>query len=206
MSYNFSISISRGNIKMGSIPSVSLPPIITCSNRAIGTCNKKCYACKICRYSKEAKAAYNRNLDILKNNPDLFFQDVDLALKTNRFFRFNVSGDIYNKDYFEKLCEIVKNNKRCECLLFTKKWEIVNDYKKSGGKIPRNFHIIFSGWIGLKIDNPYKFPEAHIILKDGQTTAKDGAKYCSGNCFECALNCGGCWTLKKGEQVLFREH
>ena len=93
MSYNFSISVSKGNTKMGAIPSISLPPIVTCSNRAIGTCSKKCYACKICRYSKEAKAAYSRNLDILKNNPDLFFKilfivNVARNIKTEKSISF----------------------------------------------------------------------------------------------------------------------
>ena len=43
------VSISRGNVKMGAIPSVSLPPIITCSKEACKHCGKKCYALKIAR-------------------------------------------------------------------------------------------------------------------------------------------------------------
>lgn len=201
----FNISVSSGNAKMGKIPSVSLPPIVTCSPVACRTCGRKCYAKKICRYSKEAAAAYNRNLDILKNNPALFWDDVDRALKTSRFFRFNVSGDIYNKKYFEKLCEVVKKNNHCEVLIFTKKYDIVNDYLKKN-KLPKNLHVLFSGWIGIEIDNPHNLPEAHVLFKNGETSAKDGAIYCSGNCFECAINNGGCWSLKKGQQVIFREH
>ena len=201
----FSISVSNGNSKMGKIPSVSLPPIITCSKIACATCGKKCYAKKICRYSKEAAAAYNRNLDILKNNPELFWDDVNRALKASRFFRFNVSGDIYNKKYFEKLCEVVKNNKHCEVLIFTKKYDIVNDYLKTK-KLPKNLHVLFSGWVGINIENPFKLPEAHVLFKNGETSAKDGAIFCSGNCHECAINNGGCWPLKKGQQVIFREH
>ena len=41
------VSISKGNSKMGAIPSVSLPPITTCA--AGCTCAKKCYAAKLCR-------------------------------------------------------------------------------------------------------------------------------------------------------------
>ena len=202
----FSISVSNGNVKMGAIPSVSLPPVKTCAARAIGTCSKKCYACKVCRYSKEAKAAYNRNLDILNNNPSTFWDDVNRALKTSRYFRFNVSGDIPNYDYFKNLVKAANNNKHCEILIFTKQWEIVNKYMKYNKTIPLNLHVIFSGWVGLNIINPFNFPEAHVLLKNGETTARDGAKYCSGNCFECALNNGGCWSLQKGEQVIFREH
>lgn len=201
-----SISISSGNDKMGKIPSVSLPPIKTCAARALNTCAKKCYACKICRYSKEAKNAYQRNLDTLLNSPAVFWEDVSRALKVNRFFRFNVSGDIPNYDYFKNLVKVVSNNSHCICLIFTKQWEIVNKYIRYNKSLPDNLKVVFSGWVGLDIINPYNLPEAHVIFKNGETSASDGAKYCSGNCFDCALNNCGCWTLQKGEQVLFREH
>lgn len=202
----FSISVSNGNSKMGSIPSVSLPPIKTCSPEACKTCGKKCYAKKICRYSKEAAAAYERNYNTLLNNPAVFWDDMDRALKVNRFFRLNVSGDIPNYEYLKNLVKVVKKNSHCQVLVFTKQWDIVNKYIKYNKVLPDNLRVVFSGWVGLTIRNPYNFPEAHVIFKDGTTTAKDGAKYCSGNCFECAINCGGCWSLNKGEQVLFREH
>lgn len=202
----FTISISNGNKKMGQIPSVSLPPIKTCSPDALKTCAKNCYACKICRYSKEAKAAYNRNLETLNLKPGVFWDDVDRALKGSRFFRFNVSGDIPNYDYIKNLVKVVSKNPHCEVLIFTKQWDIVNKYIRYNKKLPKNLHMVFSGWVGLTVRNPYNFPEAHVIFKNGETSARDGAKFCSGNCFECALNNGGCWSLKKGEQVLFREH
>lgn len=170
------------------------------------TCGKKCYAKKICRYSKEAKMAYERNLSILENNASYFWGEVNKALKVNRFFRFNVAGDIPNYEYIKNLVKVVKNNPHCEVLIFSKQWDIVNKYMKYNKSLPENLHMVFSGWVGLNIRNPYNFPEAHVIFKDGTTSAKSGAKYCSGNCFECAVNCGGCWSLKNGEQVLFREH
>lgn len=191
---------------MGSIPSVSLPPIKTCSPEACKTCGKKCYAKKICRYSKEAAAAYERNYNTLLNDPATFWDDMDRALKVNRFFRLNVSGDIPNYEYLKNLVKVVKKNSHCQVLAFTKQWDIVNKYIKYNKVLPDNLHIVFSGWVGLTIRNPYNLPEAHVIFKDGTTSARDGAKYCSGNCFECAINCGGCWSLNKGEQVLFREH
>ena len=54
--------------------------------------------------------------------------------------------------------------------------------------------------------NPHNLPEAHVLFKDGYTTAKDGAKYCSMNCYDCAIEGRNCWSLKKHEQILFREH
>ena len=66
--------------------------------------------------------------------------------------------------------------------------------------------MIFSGWKNLKMENPFLFPEAHVKFKDGTTTAREDAVECGGNCTECALTEGGCWTLKSGEQVVFDEH
>ena len=124
----------------------------------------------------------------------------------SRFFRFHVSGDIPDDTYFEHMVDIARTNTHCEILCFTKKYSIVNRHINIIGKLPKNLHIIFSGWKGLKMDNPYLLPEAHVRYRDGHTTANNNAKECNGNCTECAITDGGCWTLKSGEQVIFNEH
>ena len=58
----------------------------------------------------------------------------------------------------------------------------------------------------MEMKNPHNMPEAHVLFKDGYTTAKDGAQYCGGNCYFCCQNGIGCWNLKKGQQVIFKEH
>ena len=200
------VSISRGNSKMGLIASVSLPPIITCSKEACKFCGIDCYAKKIARLRpKTVGAAYQRNLDILLENPEQFWREVNAAVSMSRFFRFGVSGDIYNKEYFESMVKVAKNNKHCEILCFTKQFAIVNDYLKEH-RIPKNLHVIFSAWRGMKMDNPNKLPEAHVFYRDGTTTAKDGAKYCSGNCAECSVTMSNCWSMKKKEQIVFKQH
>ena len=124
----------------------------------------------------------------------------------SRFFRFHVSGDIPDSVYFAHMIDIADRNQHCEILCFTKKYDIVNDYLNLGGKIPENLHIVFSGWTGLEMNNPYSLPEAHVRYKDGTTTAKPTAKECGGNCTDCLLTEGGCWSLQSGEQVIFNEH
>lgn len=47
------IKISNGNIKMGKIPSVSLPSIVTCRQDCI--CSKKCYAHKNRAFTQNGK-------------------------------------------------------------------------------------------------------------------------------------------------------
>jgi hypothetical protein len=124
----------------------------------------------------------------------------------SRFFRYHVSGDIVDLNYLRKMIEIAERNPHCEMLCFTKKYSIVNTYLENGGVIPKNLHLVFSAWRGLAMDNPFNLPEAHVRYRDNTTTAKPSAVECGGNCTECALTDGGCWTLGYGEQVVFNEH
>ncbi len=198
-----SINISPGNKKMGTIPSVSLPAGLTCKECA---CQAKCYAKKLERLRPTVAAAYQRNLDVLRVDPTTYWREVEAAIMLSHYFRFHVSGDIPDGQYLANMAAIAQRQPHCQILCFTKKYELVNYFIESGGVIPKNLHMIFSGWVGLKMVNPFSFPEAHVRYRDGSTTAREDAKECSGNCTDCALTDCGCWTLKKGEQVVFKEH
>lgn len=198
------IKISQGNSKMGSIPSVSLPAGLTC--RVDCECGKKCYAKKIERLRSSVKQAYQHNYELLNSDPNTYWREVEASIMMSRFFRFHVSGDIPDNVYFAHMIEVAERNPHCEILCFTKKYGIVNEHLSFGGKIPHNLRIVFSGWRGLEMLNPFNLPEAHVRYRDGSTTARIGAKECGGNCTECATTDGGCWTLKNGEQVIFNEH
>ena len=199
------VCISKSNIKLGIIPSVSLPPIVTCSPNACNFCGKKCYARKMCKLRPSVKESYDNNFDILMNDKELFWREVNAAVALTAYFRFHVSGDILNVEYLERMVDVARKNKHCQILCFTKKYTLVNSYLTKH-RLPKNLHFIFSVWKGLECFNPNNLPEAHILYKDGTTTAKNGAKYCSGNCTECAVENKNCWTLKRGEQILFKEH
>lgn len=197
------VKISPGNSKMGAIPSVSLPTVITC--RAC-ECNKKCYARKLERLRKNVSDAYAHNLSILQNQPQVYWREVEAAIMMSRYFRFHVSGDIPDMDYLRNMVDIVSRNKHCHVLCFTKKYELVNEHIQEHGALPNHLHMIFSGWTGLEMVNPFLLPEAHVLYRDGSTTAGAHAKMCGGNCTECAITDDGCWSLRSGEQVVFREH
>ena len=204
------VSISKGNSKMGAIQSVSLPSVITCR---VCECQQKCYARKLERIRKSVANAYMNNLRVLMSDPGTYWREVEAAIMLSRYFRFHVSGDIPDLQYFKNMVKVAARNPHCEILCFTKKYEIVNDYVYSGVeesghriKLPPNLHVIFSGWKNLPMDNPNGFPEAHVRYKDGTTTARADAKECGGNCVACARTDEGCWTLRYGEQVVFNEH
>ena len=197
------VKISKGNSKLGAIPSVSLPSIKTCRNCA---CQEKCYAQKLERLRPSVKNAYEHNLGVLLSDPTTYWREVEASVMMSRFFRFHVSGDIPNTAYLENMVDIAGRNAHCEILCFTKRYEMVNGFIQKNGELPSNLHMIFSGWVGLEMANPFSLPEAHVRYRDGSTTAREDAIECSGNCTECALTEGGCWNLQKGQQVVFNEH
>ena len=198
------VKISQGNSKLGTIPSVSLPAGVTC--RSDCECSKKCYAKRLERMRPSVRQAYKHNYDLLNSDPNTYWREVEASIMMSRFFRFHVSGDIPDAAYFEHMVDIARTNTHCEILCFTKKYDIVNSHINIIGKLPKNLHIIFSGWHDIEMVNPYNLPEAHVRYRDGSTTAREDAKLCGGNCTECAITDGGCWTAKHGEQVVFNEH
>lgn len=202
------IKISPGNAKLGSIPSISLPAGVTCRDDC--ECRNKCYAKRLERIRKSVREAYQHNYQVLKCAPNTYWREVEASIMMSRFFRFHVSGDIPDKSYLMRMIDIAERNQHCEILCFTKKFDIVNEVVAEllteKRLLPSNLHLILSGWKDLEMKNPFLLPEAHIKFKDGTTTARDDALECGGNCTECALTEGGCWTLGTGEQVVFDEH
>ena len=196
------ISISKGNRKMGEIKSVSLPPVVTCANNC--TCAKKCYAMKMCRIYKNVKASYDRNLEILINDKNEYWNQVSDAMCTSRFFRMHVSGDIPNYEYLLDMIETAKNNPHCDILTFTKRYHFINTFINNGGVIPKNLHLIMSEWEGMTLENQHNLPVAHVIFKGEEP--KENWNICTGNCLECAKKNVNCWSLKNGEHVAFHEH
>ena len=196
------ISISTGNSKMGAIPSVSLPPVVTCPKGA--PCAAKCYAAKLCRIYPSVKKAYQRNLDILNSDWDSYWQQVRDAAKMSKYFRFHVSGDAPNACYFKEMAITAKKCPGTMFLAFTKQYDIVNHYIDVFGGIPDNLKIIFSAWGEKMPDNPHNLPVSNVIFK-GTEPAPDW-KICGGNCTQCACQGVGCWEIKNGEIIAFYEH
>jgi uncharacterized protein (DUF2237 family) len=196
-----SVSISRGNSKMGAVPSVSLPPIITCANGC--KCANKCYAAKLCRLRPSVRNAYARNLEILQNNMDDYFLQVKAAAMISGYFRFHVSGDIPDMNYLDRMVKIAEELPGTTFLAFTKQYNFVNNFLQYS-QIPNNLKIIFSAWPGMPMENPYNMPVANVIFKG--TEPAENWKICPGNCAECAARGVGCWELKPGETIAFYEH
>lgn len=211
------ISISAGNIKMGDISSVSLPAVVTC--RPDAPCFQKCYARKMCAYRETIRAAYERNLDIYRNNPESYWLQLRAHCSMVSAFRYHVSGDIPDIQYLEGMIKLARDCKNCQFLAFTKRAEWVNDkisaLKKQKKALPKNLHILLSNWGSWTLPNPYGLPVTNVIprhttpaeieklVSDGSTIcpSKHGEWGCQ-DCFKAGINC---WA-KGTKQILFPEH
>ena len=102
------VTISEGNQKLGKIPSVSQPPIISCP--AGVPCAKKidgarpgCYVMHTYNIRPSVQKAYFKNWATFNADSRLFFDAVNNWVYRRRpsFFRWHVSGDIANQLYFD---------------------------------------------------------------------------------------------------------
>ena len=197
------VTISNGNSKMGRIPSVSTLPFITCPPCCKCTCGEKCYAAKLAILRPCVLASYAKNTAIAIKQPERYFMEIESVMSISKYFRFHVSGDIMNRAYFSRMIQACIHNPNCQVLVFTKQYEIVNKWIEDQGKLPDNMHLLFSGWEGLKPENPYNLPETNVFGKEGPT---ETWLVCGGNCENCACRGLGCWQAKNGDTIAFKLH
>lgn len=187
------LCISKGNSKIGKVLNVSLPPILSCGN--CKECKHFCYDIRACvQYAKSVINARARNYVLLLRNRDEYFAQIDKACtsrKKNKMFRWHVSGDIIDIDYFFRMVEIARKHPDFVFWTYTKMYHIVNEYCDKYGKdsIPNNFSVMFSEWKGMPLVNPYHFGEFRALYES--ENIPENTYYCPGNCDVCkALNRG----------------
>ena len=109
--------LSPGNIKLGKMPNVSLPPVVTC-NGCDEYCGKKCYSMKAYSMYPSVRNMWDKNLESAKTNMDQYFSQILAELQAKRkpvkFFRWPVAN------YSE--AEIL-NDIRCKGPLYKKMLE-----------------------------------------------------------------------------------
>ena len=187
------LCISSGNRKIGKAMNVSLPPILSCGN--CKECKHFCYDIRACLQYKNVIDARVRNYVILLRDRDLYFSTIDKACtrrKTNKMFRWHVSGDIIDLDYFCRMVEIARNHPDFIFWTYTKMYHIVNEYCDKYGKesIPANLSVMFSEWRGMETVNPYGFGEFRALYENEEIP--ESTYYCPGNCDICKAARRGC--------------
>lgn len=190
---NIKLCISNGNRKIGKAMNVSLPPILSCGN--CKECKHFCYDIRACLQYKNVIDARVRNYVILLRDRDLYFSTIDKACtrrKANKMFRWHVSGDIIDLDYFCRMVEIARKHPDFVFWTYTKMYNIINEYCDRYGKdsIPSNFSVMFSEWKGMELVNPYHFGEFRALYEN--ESIPENTYYCPGNCDICKAARRGC--------------
>lgn len=203
---NHHVRLQQGNDKTGEYCwTVSLIPVADCPN--CFKCKLKCYDLRNDCWRPAVQNDRARNSAIHKADPSRFWSEVNAQIKANgvKQLRINVGGDLTDKD-FGYVAALGRQNPGTMILFFTKNYIGINKYLEDN-TFPSNVRPIISRWEGMSCENPHDLPCSHVLWKDGSTTAPIyGAYYCGGNCSDCAMNGEGCWTLKKGEHVIFNAH
>lgn len=174
-------SFSLGNRKTSCIPSFSVMPILTCAKDA--PCQKECYACKTMRLYKNTYRSWLNNYEALiaDNGYNNFkiAMNCFLTIYSPKYFRYHVGGDVFSYEYMKAIYEIAKKNKKTKFLLYTKQYNIINNFFDSN-KILSNLKIVFSEWLNYKYDNKYNFPIA-VYAPNKKEVFKSGF-VCGGGC------------------------
>ena len=212
------IRISGGNVKTGSIPSVSLPPIVTCARGVPcarpkpGNKRPRCYAASMMLRRRNIRISWRANLAFLTDDREGFFSQLCgyLAKHEPHFFRFHISGDFIDHDHIERAFDTARAFRDVRFLAFTKRHDLL---PVTPHEVPFNFSLIPSQWPTARgrTWEGYRAPEVLQArgfriawMQNGtETRIPSNAIECPGGCD----SCGFCWTLDDiGRDVWFREH
>ena len=123
----FKITISKGNTKLGDIPSFSLSSLTTCPGKS-QWCSKNCYAFKLeHQYPNVNKSYYNNYQATFEPS---FVDSMDKEIKNlikkgKKVFRIHVGGDYFSTEYIEKWYKIILNNPQMKFYSYTR--SLIND-------------------------------------------------------------------------------
>lgn len=188
------LRISDGNSKLGRIPNVSFPPIISCREDA--PCTEKCYALKSYKMYQNVRTAWGENYKLWEKDMNQFFSELDAYLrwKQPRLFRFFVAGDIPNQDFVDEMAVLPSSTKY---LTFTKRYDL--EY----GVLGDNHQIILSTWPEFELPKNKDLPWAWLST-DSRIPEDMSYLRCIGKCDECQ---GKCWEIvNKDYHVVFNPH
>lgn len=199
LGYALSVSVSKGNRKIGHVLNVSLAPVLTCGCMA-SHCKHFCYDIKAVLQYKNVLHARARNTALAMYDPISYFTQIRQILnrrKKDFYFRWHVGGDILNARYFAEMVQIAKEYPEFTFWTYTKKYGIVNDYIRLNGSLPQNLTVMFSQWkvknengniTAIPFQNPYNLPIFTVRFDEEQAP----------KLYKCPGNCDICKQLNRG--------
>ena len=194
------IHISKGNKKIGLVHNFSMAPIITCKN--CSGCHEYCYDIKAVLQYPNVRTARAENTVMMLRDRKKTFKAIDKyisAQKVHKSFRWHVSGDILDTDYFNRMVKIARKHADWQFWTYTKNYKAVNDWIDKHSRslfsfwrksVPSNLVPMYSVWNGMPCPNPHNAP-TFTCIQAGMTP--DPKQWeCPGNCQICLESGHGC--------------
>lgn len=115
--------ISRGNIKLGVLPSFSLPPGKTCPGMT-PFCDRYCFACHGRYMMPNVEGSNERRHQISLSKDFVPLMIADLSKVSPPAFRLHVVGDFYSVPYIERWLKIIHRFPDIHFFGSTRSWRV----------------------------------------------------------------------------------
>ena len=135
----------KHNEKMEGLQSVSTSPLVNTNCEKLSHNLKAiCFKCfsirQLARFkSQDLKLIYNA---LILNYCDLKSEQIPFINAS--YFRIEAFGDLITMQQLKNYVKIIKLNKYTHFAWFTKRYDLMLEYFKQGGKIPNNCNLILS--------------------------------------------------------------
>ena len=179
------IKVSHGTGKIEGIPSINTSPIGNAfcdimKDSSLYVC-RYCYARRMLAYRPSARACYVRNGDILSRA----VVPMDALPTINATYaRFHSFGELINETHLENFVRIARKNRKTTFSLWTKRRDLVQNYRLMHGPFPRNMILVYSEWNidPVSVEIPRGFHKVFVVVTD------EAKVNCSMKCAQC-LKC-----------------
>lgn len=202
----YDLCLSTGNSKLGRIPNISMPPILSC-RRHLLPCRELCYAAKFMGRTA-VRQGWLHNYWLWQTHPARFMEALKRYLLQKRpaRFRYFVGGDIPDMDFWDFVISLGYMFPKTAFLCFTKRYELV---ATSPNPVPENLSVYISRWPECEaLESVYaslkrslaQYPCAIMQGKEAPRRRWPGARPCPGSCATCTL------CFKGKMSVVFEQH
>jgi len=196
------ITISRGNNKLGGIPNTSFPVIDSCPAGIL--CTKGCYAYMYSRMYTNSLKAYQKNYQIYCADPDLYFNQLKhfLCIYSPKRFRYMVSGDIPTLDYLYRMNKVALDYPKTIFTVYSKQYGFLSN-KQFMKERAVNLNVFASAWPNMKLPKVIRNYYRIAWMQDGkEDRIPQKVIVCRGSCSECSI----CYNLKITKDIVFYKH
>ena len=175
-------------------------------------CENFCYAVSDAkRYHTTVIKSQGANTLLARFDRDRFFADVQRFIDYNMIaaIRIHSSGEFLSYEYFTGWIDLIERNPDIKFYCYTKRFNFIERYLKSGGNIPQNFSINVSIW-NKNYDNPHNLPE--FIYDDGTDPELENVLHCPAvdkNGHKTGMTCAACKlciNTKPGQRIAVYAH